>query len=568
MSFAAHRVTPWIDGYSCLGELLDDALRTHPSATLLIEARRKVEAHRYGATEVRQRVMAFASALAGWGIGPGDRVALLMSNQSRWPITAAAVFWCGAVLVPLDYKLSGPEQAALIAHSGAKLVVIEYAEWRKHPDGLPGVQVVVSEAPDGPLSGAERWEAHAPDATFQRRDRQRDDVACIVYSSGTGGRPKGCMLSHGAYLAQLRGLLDRFPMAPGDRYFSVLPSNHAIDFMVGFVGPFVCGATVVHQRTLRPELLRWTMQRYRITHMAVVPLILEAFERGVRDAIDAQEGWRKTAIELLIDANQAATRVAPRPELSRRLLAPIHAGFGGALKLLFCGGAHTDRARVDFFYRIGIPVVVGYGLTEACTVVSVHGTRPFRSDGVGQVLDAVDVHIDGPGADGVGEVWVRGPTLMSGYLDDPELTAATIVDGWLRTGDLGWLDASHHLHLVGRRKDVIVTAGGKNVYPEDVEHAFRGVDAEELAVFAANTVWPARTMVGEQLVVVVRAKEGVDPAPALAQANRALPDHKRVAGWLPWSVAFPRTASMKVKRAELVQQLVASGLTRESLRRL
>ncbi len=567
MSFAAHRVTPHVGAADSLGELLLDALRTHPSATLLIEARRKSEGHRLDATQVRRQAMAFAAHLQALGVGPGDRVAIIMSNQSRWPLSALAVFWAGAVLVPLDYKLTGPEQADLLRHSSAKAVIIEFAEWRKHPEGPPAPLVLVSEAPDdAALGAASRWEDHAASGEPRPVARSRDDLACIVYSSGTGGRPKGCQMSHGAYLAQLEGLLERFPMAPGDVYFSILPSNHAIDFMVGFVGPFVCGATVVHQRTLRPEMLLWTMQRYQVTHMAVVPLILKAFQRAIREKIDAQTGLKRLALDALIQANATWTDRRPDPAASRRLLAPIHEAFGGRLRLLFCGGAFTDRAIVDDFYRMGLPVVVGYGLTEACTVISVHGTTPFRSDGVGRVLDQVEVKVDQPGPDGVGEICVRGPTLMMGYLHDPEQTAAVVRDGWLHTGDLGLLDASHHLHLVGRRKDVIVTEGGKNIYPEDIERAFADLDVEELTVFAANTLWPARTMQGEQLVVVLRPKDGVPYAAALAAANRSLPDFKRVAGVLVWAEAFPRTASMKLQRAELVRRVVAADLPRSALK--
>jgi long-chain acyl-CoA synthetase len=346
-------------------------------------------------------------------------------------------------------------------------------------------------------------------------------------------------------------------MAPGDVYFSVLPTHHAIDFMVGFIGPFVCGATVVHQRTLRPEMLRFTMQRYGVTHMSVVPMLLEAFDRAVRERIASLPAWQRSAVDALVSVNARLTAARPNHALSSRLLAPLHAGFGGRLRLLVCGGAWTDRAVAERLIRLGIPVVIGYGLTEACTVVTVNRLTPIRADTVGAPVKGVDVRIDAPDGDGVGEVCVRGPTTMEGYLDDPELTAETVRDGWLHTGDLGFLDAGGHLHLCGRCKDVIVTRGGKNVYPEDVEHAFAALPVEEVAVFAGHTLWPARTMSGETLVLVVRPKEtdGVDLLSRIADANRRLPDFKRVAGVLTVDAAFPRTATLKVKRKELAATL-------------
>jgi len=561
-------VTMHVAGHPSLGALLTDALLTHPGRVVLVEARRKRETARHTAGEVLSTSRRLAAALQARGVGPGSRVALLMSNQSRWPMTALAVFLAGATLVPLDYKLTGPEQRALVEHSGAQVVVLEYGEWRKHPDGLGDVATVVSEAPAGE-EGFLRWEELAGgDTSLVEHPVGPDDIACIVYSSGTGGRPKGCMLPHRAYLTQLDALLERFPMAEGDHYFSILPSNHAIDFMVGFVGPFVCGATVVHQRSLRPELLRWTMRRYGITHMAVVPLILTAFERSIREKLDETSGWKKWAFEGLKRANVSLTERRPNHGLSRRLLQPVHEAFGGKLRLLFCGGAFTDRSQAEFFYELGIPVVIGYGLTEACTVVSVHGLSPFRADGVGRPVAGTEVRIHEPDGDGVGEVCVRGETLMKGYLDDPGQTAEVLRDGWLHTGDLGYLDASEHLHLVGRRKDVIVTPGGKNIYPEDVEHAFRDVDADELVVFAANTLFPKRELGADRLVAVVRS-ELSDGAlqRALVGANRGLADFKRVSGWVRWAEAFPRTASMKVKRGVLAEE-VRGTVSEDELRGL
>jgi long-chain acyl-CoA synthetase len=526
------RVAPSVAHARSLGELLADALIQHKSLDALIEADRKREASRWTYAQFDRTARRVVRALQDVGIGPDDRVAVLMTNQPSWLLAAYAVFRRGGVLVPLDYKLEAAEQVALLEHCRPKGLVVEFPIWRKLGP-VPVERVwVVGAPPDVDLGGAARFE-DLPDADGDPVSRTRDDLATLVYSSGTGGRPKGCLLTHGAYLAQLDGLLERFPMAPGDRYFSVLPTNHAIDFMVGFVGPLVCGATVVHQRALRPELLRFTMQRYEITHMAVVPLLLTAFERAVRERLDELPGWQRQAVDALIEVNRSLTARGPNHALSSRLLAPIHAAFGGKLRLLFCGGAFTERAPAELFAKLGIPV--------------------------GSPVKGVEVRIADPGPDGIGEVCVRGPTLMRGYLDDPELTAETIRDGWLHTGDLGWIDASRHLHLCGRLKDVIVTAGGKNVYPEDVEHAFAGLPVEELAVYAANTLWPSRTMVGEQLVLVVRT-EGEAPGlrAALADRNRALPDHKRVAGVVTWDRPFPRTASMKVKRRELAATLSAA----------
>ncbi len=195
-------------------------------------------------------------------------------------------------------------------------------------------------------------------------------------------------------------------------------------------------------------------------------------------------------------------------------------------------------------------------------MLTVNDLCPFRADSVGRPLDGVTLQIRNPHPEtGVGEVWAKSRTVMLGYMGEPELTAETIVDGWLRTGDLGFLDPSGQLHLRGRSKNMIVTPGGKNVYPEDIESAFAGLACEELAVFATGYIWPGVALTDEGLIVVVRA-EKLDDDPtrnALLEAirvrNGRLPDYKRISGVLPFADEFPRTASMKIKRAVLADTL-------------
>jgi long-chain acyl-CoA synthetase len=555
--------------YTCLGELLTDALLTYKSEIALVEASRKKEKSAYTYSDFRREGMMLARRLEDEGIGAGDRVAILMSNQPRWLIAAYAAMYRGAILVPLDYKLEADDQAALLAHAKPAALFIEYPLYRRFDqDDLAIPLIIVSEAPESAtlppqatpyesiVRGAQGALADAEGSRFVKRER--GDVATIVYSSGTGGRPKGCMLTHDNYLEQYRSLGTLFPMGIGDRYFSILPTNHAIDFMVGFVGPLCGGAAIIHQRSLRPEFINWTMKEYEITHMAVVPLILEAFERRIQEKLDETTPTKRGFFEVLSSFNQILTERSPNHALSSRLLKPVHDAFGGSLKMLFCGGAFTDKTRAEFFYRLGIPVVIGYGLTEACTVATVNDLKPFRGDSVGRAVDGVEIRIDGENDEGVGEVLIRGRTVMQGYLDDEEQTAEAIRDGWLHTGDLGWLDASGHLHLVGRSKNMIVTAGGKNIYPEDIEQKLDGLPCDELAVFATNYIWPGGKLDEEVLVAVYRGDDEAELREELAERNHRLPDFKRVAGLVRWDEEFPRTASMKLKRGVLADTLRTS----------
>ena len=558
---------PDLSPYSSLGEALRVALDKWREHLCLIEADRERENCRLSYSDFKGAAQVIASALQSSGFAEADRAAIIMSNQSKWLIAAYAVFYSGGVLVPIDFKLTAAEHLALLAHSKTRSLIVEFPIWRaitQSPrfSNLSGVRVLVTEAPkNADLKGAQRWEECDSTAPSRFVPRRRNDLACIVYSSGTGGRPKGCMLTHSNYLEQCQSLMTWYPFWPGVRYLSILPTNHAIDFMVGFIGPFVCGATVVHLRTLRPEYLKEAFPRFKITYASVVPMVLKAIEAGLRTRFNELSPFRRWVLDQLITINRMLTRTEPRPELSRRLFPKIHQALGGELRALITGGAFAEPATLQFFYDLGIPVANGYGLTEAGTAVTVNDLKPFRADTVGKPLPGVELRILDANEEGIGQVAVRGPTVMQGYWNDPEQTAEVLVDGWLLTGDLGRLDSSGHLLLSGRLKNMIVTEGGKNVYPEDIEAVFAGLAVKEFCVFAVNYVWKQRSLAGEQLMIVLRLDPGVETTKDLVNdlkaRNRSLADFKRLSGYMVWEDDFPRTASMKLKRNVLAEQIAA-----------
>jgi long-chain acyl-CoA synthetase len=551
--------------YDCLGEALRAALDRWPDEICLIEADRDREKARLTYREFKEAALPLTLSLEEADFGNESRAAILMTNQSKWLISAYAIFYRGGVLVPLDYKLTPEEQLKLLAHSKAEVLITEFHIWRAltKAEGFGEMKVrtvLVTEAPAAAeLAGAKRWEDSrgTGDPGFVKRGRQ--DAACIVYSSGTGGRPKGCVLTHENYLEQCIALITLYPFWPGVRYLSILPTNHAIDFMVGFIGPFVCGATVVHLRTLRPEFLREAFKRYKITYMSLVPAVLKSLERGLRQRFDELPPGKRRMLNAAIGLNRWLTRTKPRPAISRKLLPQVHDAFGGELRALFVGGAFTEPATMQFLYDVGILVGNGYGCTEAGTAITLNDFKPFRPDTVGKPLPGMEVRIVNPDAEGVGEVTVRSKTVMSHYLDDPEMTAETIVDGWLMTGDLGRLEPTGHLQLLGRKKNMIVTEEGKNIYPEDIETAFEGLPVKEFCVFAANYLWPERNMAGEKLVLVAHPEAGHPIGETtiadMAERNRRLANYKRVSGYLVWGQDFPVTASLKIKRPVLAEQI-------------
>jgi long-chain acyl-CoA synthetase len=553
--------------YQSLGAAVRDALDTFAAEPCLIESDRDREKVRLTYRDFKNLANPLARALQDSGFAAGDRAAIVMTNQSKWLISAYAIHFIGGVLVPIDWMLTPDEQWELLAHSGAKILITEYPLWQrlsKSPGRSAATKVekvLVTEAPaSADLDGITRWEEFRSASTppvFVPRGRK--DIACIGYSSGTGGRPKGCMLTHENYLDQCVALTSIYPFWPGVRYLSILPTSHAVDFMVGYIGPFTCGAAVVHLRTLRPEYFREAFPKYKITYVSVVPLVLKNLRAVMQARFDALPKTKRFLFDSLVSLNKALTKRRPHLGLSRILLKDVHKAFGGELLAIIVGGAFSEPETLQFFYNLGIPVTNGYGQTEACTVITVNDLKPFRADTVGKPLPGIEVRIADPDTEGIGEVIVRSKTIMAGYLDDPELTAETIVDGWLHTGDLGRFDASGHLQLLGRRKNMIVTPEGLNIYPENIEGVFEDLPVEEFCVFATNYIWPQKTMLGEQLVLVVRPKNGQSYGPELAREiaarNARLKNFQRVQGVVLANEEFPRTTGRRLKRHLLRDRL-------------
>ena len=452
------------------------------------------------------------------GFAAGDRASIIMTNQSKWLISAYAIFFAGGVLVPLDYKLTPAEHWQLLKHSGAKILITEYPIWRQlaaSPGRAEATNlrtVLVTEAPpNADLAGALRWEefrVRQASANVHPARTQRHRLHRLFLRHRRP--PKGCMLTHDNYLEQCVALTSLYPFWPGVRYLSILPTNHAIDFMVGFFGPFICGATVVHLRTLRPEYVREAFHEIQDHLREPRSARLEKSTKGIAgdDSMrcrraNARFSTRWSAM------NKALHKEPSRLWLSRLLLKQVHEAFGGELRAIIVGGAFTEPQTLQFFYDLGIPVANGYGLTEAGTAITVNDLKPFRADTVGKPLPGMEVASSNPAADGIGEVSVRSKTVMSGYLNDPELTAETIVDGWLMTGDLGRFD-QHGPLAAHRPQEKHDRHRGRKKYlsRKTSKRSFESLPVKEFCVFAANYIWPKRSMVGEQLVLVLHLEAG------------------------------------------------------------
>ena len=507
--------------------------------------------------QLRARAMAVAVRLSQARVRPGDRVLLSGKNHPDWPIAFFGILRAGAVAVPLDPALEPARVAVIQASAGATAAILDDAARTAFGAAL-SVPVHDLHAVTG-VGAVGAVPDHRPAPS---------ELASILYTSGTTGDPKGVMLSHDNFVSMVASLGKLFPLTEADRVLSVLPLHHAFEFSCGLLLPLSLGARILYLDRVDADRMSLGLQEGRITAMVGVPALWQLLERRIQ----FQVRERGQVFQLVFDQGLSMNRDLARAtglDLGRVLFGSVHARFGGNIRMLISGGAALPKETQKLFVGLGLPLAEGYGLTEAAPVLTVAEPRPgARGGSVGPAVPGVEIRITDPDDQGVGEVQARGPNVMQGYFGNAEATAAVLsADGWLKTGDMGRLDHKGRLTLVGRAKEVVVTASGENVYLDDVEASLGPVAHVDEYVL----VGLADSRGGERLGMLVRpvVDEGQDPSEAhraarlaIAEAVAALPAVQRPAAIHLVDAPLPRTATRKVQRREsraVLEKLVAAA---------
>ncbi len=406
--------------------------------------------------EVGRRIEKVQQELTGAGLRPGDRVALLSSNMSNWGVCYLAVVSAGMVVVPILPDFSGEELDMIIEHSEAKALMVSDKLFTKlSKPTIERLHVVVRTKNLGVI--AQRVKGEGATAI-----PQPDDLAAVIYTSGTTSKPKGVMLTHRALCAQIAMSAAIFPVDGDDVFLSVLPLSHTYECSIGMIYPFSMGARVVYiDRPPTASVLMPTLRAVRPTVMLIVPLIIEKIYRH----------------QVLAKFNSTATwRTLYRIGFMRRYFHRV-AGkklmklFGRRLRFLGIGGSKLDGGAEKFLLEAKVPYAIGYGLTETAPLLAGAAPSMVRLGSTGPQAPGVELRLDNVNAETrQGEIVARTPSAMLGYFKNPEATAeAFTADGWFRTGDLGEFDKDGWLYIKGRLKNMIVGPGGENIYPEDIE---------------------------------------------------------------------------------------------------
>lgn len=449
-----------------LKDLLVSATERYPDRVAL-KSKRKGSYFPITYLELQECVRRMASAFSILGLEKGDRVSILSENRTEWAVTYLAAVSIGAIAVPIDRDLVVREicQVLIIARPKFLICSQHYLSLLTvHREDFLDLQYVICMddlRTEADLTFEELLERGdqallAGDVAFEEVVVKEEDVASIIFTSGTTGSSKGVMLTHGNLSANVMAI-SKFVSIRNGVALSVLPLHHTYECTAGLLVALYQGCTICHAESLRriPENLRET----QATVLLGVPLLFESLYRRIENAIQ-ENGRHKFQIAKGI---AAACEGIFGLNLRRRLFRKVHQNLGGHLELFISGGAAINPEVSKGFRDLGIDCIQGYGLTESAPIISVNRVDCLKDDSVGLPLPGFDIRIEN------GEIVVRGPSVMKGYYLNEEATKETIKNGWLYTGDLGYLDEDGFLHISGRRKSVIVTPNGKNIYPEEIE---------------------------------------------------------------------------------------------------
>jgi long-chain acyl-CoA synthetase len=438
--------------------------------------------------DVMDRARRVAGALEAHGVTRGDRAAIMSINRLEWALADYGCLCAGVIDVPIYATLTAPQVAYILRDSGAKLIFVPHEEQMKkameaRAECGHAIQIVVFDPPAELPEDVISWDAfledgaRVTDALTEEQFRVRalqagpDDVATVLYTSGTTGDPKGVMLTHGNVGSNVKAASLALEIGPGDTTVSFLPLSHIFQRMVDFL--FMSrGGMIIHARTMLSAVDDMGMARPTVG--IAVPRVYEKVHAAVMDArglkrkiITWAVGVADRVAEVRLAGYEPRGLLASKYGLADRLVfSKVRERFGGRVKFFVSGSAPLSPALNRFFYSIGLPILEGYGLTETSPVTNVNTFEDFRIGTVGKAVANTEIKIAHDG-----EILVRGPQVMKGYYNRPEATAEAIdAEGWFYTGDIGELDEDGYLRITDRKKDIIVTAGGKNVAPQPIEN--------------------------------------------------------------------------------------------------
>ncbi len=523
-----------------------------------IEVQRPDRVDRFTYQQLYDMAVAHGVWLAANGVQPGDRCAILAHNDAHWCAVYLGILRAGAVAVPLDTNYSAKQVATIVRDSGARLLFVSerlrpvVAEALNH--GLIDPQIDIADVHSSPGTAT----ALAPEAQYAP-----SAPAVILYTSGTTSDPKGVVLTHANLLAERDAAFKVVTVTDQDALLGVLPLFHSLAQLANLLLPFAVGARVVYLETINSTDLVRALKERQITIFCCVPQFFYLIHQRVMQQVQKSGLVTRVVFRALLALNFRLRRMGLN--LGPVFFGKVHDVMGRKMRLLVTGGSKFDPAIGRDLYSLGFTILQAYGLTETSAAASINTPDEAHIDTVGKPLPGVQIKILPPEPDRQdGEIAICGPVIMAGYYNRPDATAQVMQDGWFLTGDLGRMDAEGRLQITGRKKEMIVLASGKNIYPEEIEAHYRQSSfVKEICVMGLAE--PGRLGTERLYAAVVpdmdimRERKIVNAGDImrfeLEGLAVGLPAHKRVLGYDIWFEPLPRTTTQKIKRHEVERRV-------------
>ncbi len=516
--------------------------------------------------QLLDNVLRFGNALKKLGLKERDHLAVISENRVQWGITYLTSMCFNFVIVPIDKNLTTNEILNIIYESDAEAIIFSesFEEMLKEKrNTLKKLKYFISmdlqSQSDGFFSMAELIRITNPVEEKDLPQINPDEMAEIIFTSGSLGRAKGVMLSQRNLASNLISMTSMIEMLPSDRFLSVLPIHHTYECTCGFLCPVYSGASAHYARSLKTVVD--DLQKVQPTILLGVPLLYEKMFKRISKAIN-EDKLKSKIVPPLVKMTGLLQKVGLK-EIKKKIFKEIHHRFGGVIRIFIAGGAAPDPLIAKGLREFGFNFIQGYGLTETSPILALNRLDNFKDEAAGIPLPGVELKIINPDSDGIGEVFAKGPNVMLGYYKNEKLTQDAFEDGWFKTGDLGFIDEDGFLHISGRKKNVIIAKNGKNVFPEEIEDilnrnpfimeslVFGEKNEKHDEIIAVQLVTDAEAFIEyseannipitDELVHSIISK-------VVKDANKELTNYKQIKKFYIREKEFEKTTTQKIKR--------------------
>lgn len=517
-------------------------------------------------SQLLENVLKFGSALKKLGLKERTHIAVIGENRVQWGLAYLTALTFNYVIVPIDKNLNTNEILNIIHESDSEVIVFSEnyeSMLREKMHALKKLKYYISmdlkEEKNGVLSMVELIKNSGVVVLKELPKINPEELAEIIFTSGSLGRAKGVMLSQKNLSSNLYAMTRMIEITSKDRFLSVLPIHHTYECTCGFLCPLYMGSSVHYARSLKTILE--DLQNVKATILLGVPLLFDKMFKRINKSIN-EDKVKSKVVPPLLKATTIIEKVGWKG-LKKKVFKELHEKFGGSVRIFIAGGAAPDPKVAKGLREFGFCFIQGYGLTETSPILALNRLDNFKDNAAGIPLSGVEIKINNPSADGVGEVYAKGPNVMLGYYKNENLTASSFEDGWFKTGDLGFVDKEGFLHISGRKKNMILSKNGENVFPEEIEDlinrnqfvlesfVFGQKDEKQAEIIAAQIVTDAEAFIEYSEVNNIKITDDLIHdiiGKVIKEVNKELPLYKQVKKFYIRDKEFEKTTTQKIKR--------------------